>query len=123
MTTTFDTHEDIRLSDEARERILALIQGKGISTDAAQLRISVVSGGCSGLSYQLDFEPIPPDEQLDPSDQIFERDGIRIVIGMRSFLYLAGTRLHFSAGLQGKGFHFENPNASRTCSCGESFSL
>lgn len=117
-----DLSEGIQLSDEARARILDLMRESALPDGDVQLRISVVSGGCSGLSYKLDFESASS-SNLDPSDQFMDSDGIRIVIGMRSFLYLAGTRLHFSSGLHGKGFHFENPNASRTCSCGESFSL
>ena len=85
------------------------------------LRIGVVGGGCSGLSYKLDFDT--PDAPGEANDQVFDIDGIRVLIDMRSFLYLAGTRLDYTDGLNGKGFHFVNPNASRTCSCGESFSV
>lgn len=82
------------------------------------LRVSVAGGGCSGLSYKLDF-----DNELKPGDQEFEDKGLKIILDMKSFLYLAGTELDFSDGLNGKGFNFNNPNASRTCGCGESFSV
>ena len=82
------------------------------------LRVGVESGGCSGLSYKLDF-----DHLIRPNDQIFEDNGVKVVMEKKSVLYLIGTTLDFSEGLNGKGFHFQNPNASRTCACGESFSL
>jgi iron-sulfur cluster assembly protein len=78
------------------------------------IRVSVKGGGCSGLSYQMDF-----DKQMNPDDQEFEDKGIRLVTNLRSFLYLVNTTLDFTDGLNGKGFHFVNPNASRTCACGE----
>lgn len=84
------------------------------------IRIEVVSGGCSGLTYQLDVEARDAAKQ---GDQEAEINGIPVRVDMRSYLYLAGTMLDFSEGLEGKGFHFVNPNASRTCSCGESFSV
>ncbi len=82
------------------------------------LRVSVVSGGCSGLSYHIDFEAEP-----HATDQIFLDKGVRIAVDKKSFFYLIGTELDYSDGLQGKGFYFNNPQAARTCSCGESFSL
>ena len=82
------------------------------------LRVSVKGGGCSGLSYNLDF-----DNELKPGDQEFVNDGIKIICDLKSFLYLAGTELDFTDGLNGKGFNFNNPNASRTCGCGESFAV
>jgi iron-sulfur cluster assembly protein len=82
------------------------------------LRVSVAGGGCSGLSYKMDF-----DNEMKPGDQVFENEGIKIVVDMKSFLYLCGTELDFSDGLNGKGFNFVNPNASRTCGCGESFAV
>ena len=84
------------------------------------IRIEVVSGGCSGLTYQLDVEARELAKQGDQEGVI---NGIPVRVDMRSYLYLAGTMLDFSEGLEGKGFHFVNPNASRTCSCGESFSV
>lgn len=82
------------------------------------VRVSVTSGGCSGLSYNMDF-----DNESQKEDQIFEDNGIKIVTDLKSFLYLFDSTLEFSGGLDGKGFHFTNPNASRTCGCGESFAL
>jgi iron-sulfur cluster assembly protein len=106
----------IFISDKAKERVLSLMQDEG--KDAHFLRVSVVSGGCSGLSYKMDF-----DNELKPTDQVFEDNGMKIVTDMKSMLYLFNTTLEFSDGLEGKGFHFANPNASRTCACGESFSV
>jgi iron-sulfur cluster assembly protein len=82
------------------------------------VRVGVKSGGCSGLSYDLKF-----DRQVEGQDQLFEDNEIRIVVDKKSFLYLVGTVLEYSGGLNGKGFVFNNPNANRTCGCGESFSL
>lgn len=82
------------------------------------IRVGVKSGGCSGLEYMLGF-----DNKQNETDQIFEDNGIKIVVEKKSILYLAGTTLEYSGGLNGKGFIFNNPNASRTCGCGESFSL
>ena len=82
------------------------------------LRVSVVGGGCSGLSYKMDF-----DNETKKTDQVFEDNGIRVVTDLKSFLYLVNTTLDFSEGLNGKGFYFSNPNASRTCACGESFAV
>ena len=82
------------------------------------VRVGVAGGGCSGLTYQLDF-----DNALKPDDKVFEDKGVKIVCDKKSFLYLIGTELQFSDGLNGKGFVFNNPNASRTCGCGESFAV
>lgn len=82
------------------------------------VRVSVTSGGCSGLSYNMDF-----DNESQPEDQVFEDKGVKIVTDLKSFLYLFDSTLDFSGGLDGKGFHFTNPNASRTCGCGESFAV
>ena len=84
----------------------------------AHLRVQVVGGGCSGMSYKLDFETKP----VPSSDRTFEKDGVMLVIDQKSYLYLSGTELDFSDGLNGKGFVFNNPNAKRTCGCGSSFS-
>jgi iron-sulfur cluster assembly protein len=78
----------------------------------------VKGGGCSGLSYELTF-----DSDLKEEDKVFENNGIRVVVDKKSFLYLIGTELDYSGGLNGKGFVFINPNASRTCGCGESFAV
>jgi iron-sulfur cluster assembly protein len=82
------------------------------------VRVSVTSGGCSGLSYNMEF-----DDELQPNDQVFEDKGVKVVTDLKSFLYLFDSTLEFSGGLDGKGFYFSNPNASRTCGCGESFSV
>jgi iron-sulfur cluster assembly protein len=109
----------ISITERAADRIKQIRKEQHISDDA-KLRVGVVSGGCSGLTYDLEFdtESTPGNE-----DQEFEDKGITLVIDMRSFLYLSGTQLDYTEGLNGEGFHFHNPNASRTCSCGESFSI
>ena len=107
----------ITVSDLAKEKVEKL-KADAHLTDNFRLRASVAGGGCSGLSYKLDF-----DDEVKPMDQEFEDKGVKIVVDMKSFLYLAGTELNFSDGLNGKGFYFDNPNASRTCGCGDSFSV
>jgi iron-sulfur cluster assembly protein len=107
----------IYVADSARERVTQIRDAGSIAPDYF-LRVSVVSGGCSGLSYKLDF-----DNEPKPNDQVFEDNGVKVVTDLKSFLYLFNTTLEFSGGLQGTGFSFNNPNAARTCSCGESFSL
>ena len=82
------------------------------------VRVGVKSGGCSGLSYNLDF-----DSKMLENDKLFEHNGIKLLVDKKSYLYLIGTTLNYSGGLNGKGFVFENPNASRTCGCGESFAV
>jgi len=110
----------ITVSERAAKRINEIREQNDIPDDAV-LRIGVVSGGCSGLTYELDFDQRPLDEDKD--EQMFEDNGVRMIVDMRSFLYLSGTELDFTEGLNGQGFHFHNPNATRTCSCGESFSI
>ncbi|MEX0721011.1 MAG: iron-sulfur cluster assembly accessory protein [Balneolaceae bacterium] len=110
---------ELSISEKASERIDQIRKEKEVPQDAF-LRIGVVSGGCSGLTYDLDFDPKGKAEE---SDKVFDVDGLKILVDMRSFLYLAGTELDYSEGLNGQGFHFKNPNATRTCSCGESFSI
>lgn len=107
----------ITVSDKAKEKVTRLIQDAHLD-ETYRLRASVAGGGCSGLSYKLDF-----DNEVRHMDQEFEDKGVRVVVDMKSFLYLAGTELDFSDGLNGKGFQFNNPNASRECGCGESFSV
>ncbi len=107
----------ITITDKAKTKIEGLKQSAQVD-DSYFLRVSVQGGGCSGLSYKLDF-----DNELKKGDQEFEDKNIKLVLDMKSFLYLAGTELDFSDGLNGKGFNFINPNASRTCGCGESFSV
>ena len=105
------------VSDDAKNRLDSIMDKQGLDKDYF-IRISVTSGGCSGLSYKMDF-----DNELAPMDQEFEDKGIKLVTDLKSFLYLANTTLEFSDGLDGKGFVFSNPNAARECSCGESFAL
>ncbi len=107
----------ITVTDKAKSKVEELIKTSNLN-ESYFLRVSVAGGGCSGLSYKLDF-----DNEIKPGDQFFEDKGIRISLDMKSFLYLAGTELDFSDGLNGKGFNFHNPNASRTCGCGDSFSV
>lgn len=102
----------------ARAKIVQLMTEDGFDAVNDYVRVGVKSGGCSGLSYELKF-----DKNLDESDKLFEDNNVKIAVEKKSFLYLAGTVLEFSGGLNGKGFVFNNPNASRTCGCGESFSL
>jgi len=107
----------IIVSDKAKERILTLKKEEN-RTDTENIRVSVKGGGCSGLMYELDF-----DSKFTESDHVFEDKGVKIIVDKKSLLYLAGTTLEFTDGLNGKGFQFINPNASRTCGCGESFSV
>jgi len=105
------------VADSAKTRIEEIKAKEGYGEDYF-VRVGVNSGGCSGLSYDMDF-----DNQGTPDDEIFEDNGVKIVTDRRSILYLFNTTLEFSGGLEGKGFYFNNPNASRTCACGESFSV
>ena len=106
----------VTVSETAAKKLTSLIEESGFKTPF--VRVAVKGGGCSGLSYDLSFDT----EQL-PSDTFAEDKGVQILIDMKSLLYLYGTELDFSDGLNGKGFQFINPNASRTCGCGESFAL
>ena len=108
----------IKVSTSAKEKVAVLMQEEGFNPAADYVRVGVKSGGCSGLSYDLNF-----DAQQQDNDQVFEDNDVRIVVDKKSLLYLVGTTLEYSGGLNGKGFVFNNPNANRTCGCGESFSL
>jgi len=108
----------IKVSDTAKKKIVELMTDDGFDAANDYVRVGVKSGGCSGLSYDLKF-----DKNLGDTDKVFEDNNVKIAVEKKSFLYLAGTILEFSGGLNGKGFVFNNPNASRTCGCGESFSL
>ena len=106
----------IQISDQAAKQICLLkSQEKDLS---AFLRVSIIGGGCSGMSYKMKF-----DTQMSKEDNIFEDKGVKLVIDPKSYLYLAGTVLDFDGGLNGQGFSFNNPNASRTCGCGASFAV
>lgn len=107
----------IQITEKAKERIASLRVEEGKSENA-NIRVSVKGGGCSGLMYDLTF-----DEQINTVDQVFEDKGVKILVDKKSLLYLLGTVLDFSDGLNGKGFQFINPNATRTCGCGESFAV
>lgn len=106
------------IGDSAKERIKEVFSNEGKSAQEYFVRVAVKSGGCSGMTYDLQFDNVSK-----PADQVFEDDGLKIVTDLSSYLFLHNTTLLFSGGLNGKGFYFENPNASRTCGCGESFSL
>jgi len=108
----------ISITDFAKNKVITLMKDDGFNHTSDFVRVGVKSGGCSGLSYELKF-----DNKLLENDKIFEDNDIKIVVDKKSLLYLAGTTLEYSGGLNGKGFVFSNPNANRTCGCGESFSL
>jgi iron-sulfur cluster assembly protein len=108
----------IQVSESASKKIVDMMKDDGFDATKDYVRVGVKSGGCSGLSYDLTF-----DKQIGENDKVFEDNNIKIAVEKKSFLYLAGTILEFSGGLNGKGFVFNNPNATRTCGCGESFSL
>lgn len=108
----------IKVSDTAKTKLEQLMSEGGYNVTSDYVRVGVKSGGCSGLSYELDF-----DKKLGENDKLFEDNLVKIAVDKKSFLYLVGTTLEYSGGLNGKGFVFNNPNANRTCGCGESFSL
>jgi len=106
----------ITVTEKAKNKAIELMSAE--NRPDSFIRVGVEGGGCSGLSYKLEF-----DNQMKEGDKVFEDKGVRIVCDRKSFLYLVGTELDFSDGLNGKGFQFHNPNASRTCGCGESFAV
>ena len=108
----------INVSNTAKQKVKSLMIEDGFDPTTDFVRVGVKSGGCSGLSYKLEFDNIQ-----NKSDKLFENNGIKIVVDTKSYLYLIGTTLDYSGGLNGNGFVFNNPNATRTCGCGESFSL
>lgn len=108
----------IAMTERAAARIREIAERDGVPLAEQFLRVAVVPGGCSGLTYDLGW-----DSALGEGDELLEAHGLRVAFDLRSALYLEGTTLDFSDGLEGQGFHFENPQASRTCACGESFSL
>ena len=107
----------ITVSDKAKDYIHEMMQTEG-KAENSLVRVGVKGGGCSGLQYDMKF-----DTEIKQGDQVFEDKGIKLVVELKSLLYLYGTELDYSGGLEGKGFFFNNPNASRTCACGESFAL
>ena len=108
----------IKVAETAKEKVSALMREEGFDPTNDYVRVGVKSGGCSGLSYELKF-----DHELQDEDKLFEHNQVKILVDKKSLLYLVGTTLEYSGGLNGKGFIFNNPNAQRTCGCGESFSL
>ena len=108
----------IKVSETAKQKVVTLMTEEGFDAATDFVRVGVKSGGCSGLSYELNF-----DKAVSETDKVFEDNAVRIIVDKKSFLYLVGTTLEYSGGLNGKGFVFNNPNAQRTCGCGESFSL
>ena len=106
----------IQVTENAKKRALSLMEEDDKTNSF--IRVGVKGGGCSGLMYELSF-----DNELSDGDKEFEDNGIKVVVDKKSYLYLIGTTLDYSGGLNGKGFVFINPNADRTCGCGESFSL
>ena len=113
-----ETTQAFAVTDRALERLRAVAEAEGIDTEASVLRVAVVAGGCSGLAYDLGW-----DTTVLETDETVEIAGLRIVVDPRSLLTLEGTTLDFTDGLEGRGFAFDNPQAARTCACGESFSL
>jgi iron-sulfur cluster assembly protein len=108
----------VQVTETALEKLIILMMEEGITPDTHNLRVGVAGGGCSGLQYEMDF-----DDQINEKDNVYNLDTIKVVIDNRSLLYIAGTTLDYKGGLNGKGFEWVNPNATRTCGCGESFSL
>ena len=109
----------ITVSEKALRHVIELMMESGVTPDSHHLRVGVKGGGCSGLSYAMDF-----DDKIEPTDETVEIDGgLKVVIDIKSLLYLYGTELDYSDGLNGKGFQWGNPNASRECGCGSSFAV
>ncbi len=108
----------ILVSEKAAKEIRRLREADPEAKDS-YLRVMVVGGGCSGMSYKLGFE----NKALEPADKMFEHGDVKLVVDSKSLLYVSGTELDFSDGFNGTGFTFQNPNAKRTCGCGTSFSV
>lgn len=107
----------IQLTERATKEIRRIIQEQNMAENTA-LRVGVKGGGCSGFSYTLGF-----DDQISEVDQVSEVEGVRVVCDPKSFLYLNGTQIDFEDNLMGRGFKFGNPNAAKSCGCGESFAV
>ena len=115
-TAATENSELLTLSDRAQREIRSIFERQDLSAETG-VRLGVVGGGCSGLSYEMDFS------EPRPNDTLLEFDGFTVLLDPKSTIYLKGITLDFQDGLQGKGFVFSNPNASNTCGCGESFSV
>lgn len=113
-----ETEPILAITAAARARLWAVAEAEGVDPTQTFLRVAVVPGGCSGLTYDLGW-----DTTVQAVDETIDLDGLRVILDPRSLAYVEGTTLDFSDGLEGKGFHFHNPQAVRTCACGESFSL
>jgi iron-sulfur cluster assembly protein len=105
----------VTLSEAALKEVKRLINVQGLTEGG--LRLGVKGGGCSGLSYTINF-----DEKISQHDQVYEVDGVKVIVDAKSAIYLQGTQLDFQKDLIGGNFKFVNPNADKTCGCGESFS-
>jgi iron-sulfur cluster assembly protein len=108
----------VTITERAIQQIVGLMEKEGITPETHNLRVGVVGGGCSGLSYQMKF-----DDNIDSSDTVVDLESIKVIINKLSLLYLVGTELDYQDGLNDKGFEWNNPNSTRTCGCGESFSV
>lgn len=109
---------DFHITDRAAQKLRQVAQSEGVDVARTYLRVAVVPGGCSGLTYDLGW-----DTDRQETDQNVQVAGLNLIVDRKSYLYVEGTELDFSDGLEGKGFHFVNPQAARTCACGESFGL
>jgi iron-sulfur cluster assembly protein len=108
----------VTVTERAKNQIMVLMEKEGIIPETHSLRVGVTGGGCSGLSYQMKF-----DDKIESTDTVIDLESVKICINKLSLLYLVGTELDYEDGLNGKGFEWRNPNATRTCGCGESFSV
>jgi|TARA_R110000868_G_scaffold2442_2_gene18025 iron-sulfur cluster assembly protein len=108
----------VTVTERAKNQIMVLMEKEGIIPETHSLRVGVTGGGCSGLSYQMKF-----DDKIESTDTVIDLESVKICINKLSLLYLVGTELDYEDGLNGKGFEWRNPNATRTCGCGESFSI
>jgi len=118
VATTAEKTDGIEITESALKKLMDTATKESIDFSKTMLRVGVVSGGCSGLSYDLGWDTVKQEK-----DRVFDVAGITVAMDLKSYLYLVGTTLDFTDGLEGKGFHFHNPQASRTCACGDSFSV
>lgn len=116
MSTTVESDTPIDVTETAAEQALDLLSSEEMDTDVAGLRLFVQQGGCAGLSYGMRFDLEP-----EADDTVYEHHGLRVFVDPASMEYIEGSVLDFEGGLQGAGFHVENPNVVSECGCGESF--